>query len=180
MSSEDLATFFEAADLSQFLTAFSDAGYKKVDSVKSLSPGALEKLGVMNGDLKKFEKALKDYETAKSAEILAAQQRNAQISKEALAAAAAGKVLTAEQVYSRNLQIFVDCFACLQHSRGRKHQMNLQCAFLCTQATVVKEKYRSTLASSNPNGRAAGMSDVLFKVHKFSIKPSYRIDPITR
>jgi len=103
MSSEDLATFFEAADLSKFLTAFSDAGYKKVDAVKSLSPGALEELGVMNGDLKKFEKALKDYETAKSAEIVAAQQRNAQISKEALAAAASGRVLTAEQVYFRNM-----------------------------------------------------------------------------
>ena len=99
MSSEDLATFFEAADLSPFLKAFSDAGYKDVDSVKSLSAGALEKLDVMNGDLKKFERALKDYETAKSAEIAAAaQQRSAQTSRDALAAAAAGKVLTAEQV----------------------------------------------------------------------------------
>jgi len=98
MSSEDLATFFEAADLSPFLKAFSDAGYKDVDSVKSLSAGALEKLGVVNGDLKKFERALKDYETAKSAELAAAQQRSAQTSRDALAAAAAGKVLTAEQV----------------------------------------------------------------------------------
>jgi len=58
--------------------------------------------------------------------------------------------------------------------------MNLQCAFLCTQATVVKEKYRSALASSNPNGGAAGMSDVLFKVREYSIEPSYGISPITR
>lgn len=95
---EELATFLAAAGLSQFIKTFVDAGHNTVGILAALSPEALEGMGLKKAHVKKLERSLKDFETAKAAQAVEAQYITTQAAKDALAAASAGSELTPEQV----------------------------------------------------------------------------------